>query len=476
MAHQNDRRIWWAILPLTAAVFFALATWLYRLPDRRFAQAEAAFQAGDYPRTMALLAGEASKRADDLRDRVRLKQAQAALAAGDEKEVRALLALLPPSPETRAMEQELSYAQALRLLKSGAYPQAMEAFLALGSFRDSLDRVDQIRIALAEEQYRRGEGAQAVEAFLAIGGQENRQRALEIARELTGLTDAEAALQRVRGLTPQEVERLRLVAQGQEQTRRRRLAAGFHHTVGLRADGTVLAAGDDSSGQCAVSAWAEVIEVAAGARHTVGLRADGTVLAAGDDSFGQCEVSAWKNVVQIAAGNYDTFGLTADGAILHAGFGDYAMAANWPGDLVWIEAGGYALCALRENGTLLASHPSVAAPEATELKRAAVQPGYGLGLREDGAVLCWGIELPSWTDGIALYAGADRVLVLQVGNVLEEAAFLDRDRLLPGPLEGVKAAATGATFVAVLREDGTVACFGEDEWGACDTGGWDLDP
>lgn len=34
--------------------------------------------------------------------------------------------------------------------------------------------------------------------------------------------------------------------------------------------------------------------VAAGARHTLGLRADGTVLAAGSDEDGQAAVGAWR--------------------------------------------------------------------------------------------------------------------------------------------------------------------------------------
>ncbi|MFO7255881.1 MULTISPECIES: RCC1-like domain-containing protein [Limnochorda] len=36
--------------------------------------------------------------------------------------------------------------------------------------------------------------------------------------------------------------------------------------------------------------------IAAGDRHTVGLRADGTVLAVGDNRAGQCEVSRWRDI------------------------------------------------------------------------------------------------------------------------------------------------------------------------------------
>jgi alpha-tubulin suppressor-like RCC1 family protein len=35
------------------------------------------------------------------------------------------------------------------------------------------------------------------------------------------------------------------------------------------------------------------VAVAAGCAHSVGLKSDGTVIAAGDDTYGQCEVSSW---------------------------------------------------------------------------------------------------------------------------------------------------------------------------------------
>ena len=71
------------------------------------------------------------------------------------------------------------------------------------------------------------------------------------------------------------------------------VAAGSGHTVGLKADGTVVAMGDNGDGQCNVGNWTDIIQVAAGCLHTVGLKADGTVVAVGDNSFGQRNVSVW---------------------------------------------------------------------------------------------------------------------------------------------------------------------------------------
>ena len=44
------------------------------------------------------------------------------------------------------------------------------------------------------------------------------------------------------------------------------------------------------------------VTIAAGRRHTVGLKSDGTVTAAGDNKYGQCNVNDWRDMVAVAAG------------------------------------------------------------------------------------------------------------------------------------------------------------------------------
>ena len=55
--------------------------------------------------------------------------------------------------------------------------------------------------------------------------------------------------------------------------------------MGLKSDGTAVAVGDNSSGQCDVGAWTDIIQVACGDSHTVGLKSNGTVVAAGGTVF-----------------------------------------------------------------------------------------------------------------------------------------------------------------------------------------------
>ena len=73
-----------------------------------------------------------------------------------------------------------------------------------------------------------------------------------------------------------------------------RISAGGFHTVGLKADGTVVAVGDNDDGQCDVQDWTDIVAVAAGFHHTVGLKADGTLVAVGYNEYGRCDVGSWK--------------------------------------------------------------------------------------------------------------------------------------------------------------------------------------
>jgi uncharacterized repeat protein (TIGR02543 family) len=97
------------------------------------------------------------------------------------------------------------------------------------------------------------------------------------------------------------------------------VATGWRHTVGRKADGTVVAVGDNSLGQRNVVGWTDITQVTAGLRHTVGHKADGTVVAVGDNDYGQCNVGDWTGTTQVIAGSYHTVGLKADGTVVAAG-------------------------------------------------------------------------------------------------------------------------------------------------------------
>ena len=120
------------------------------------------------------------------------------------------------------------------------------------------------------------------------------------------------------------------------------VAAGGYHTVGLKSDGTVVAVGYNSAGQCNVGNWTDIIQVAAGYGHTVGLKPDGTVVAVGHNTYEQCNVGTWTDIIQVAAGGYHTVGLKFDSTVVAVGHNTYEQCnvGNWT-DIIQVAAGGY---------------------------------------------------------------------------------------------------------------------------------------
>ena len=72
------------------------------------------------------------------------------------------------------------------------------------------------------------------------------------------------------------------------------VAASRDHTVGLKADGTVVAAGWNDYGQCEVGDWTDITQVAAGCYHTVALKSDGTVVSTGSPSAYLYTIADWN--------------------------------------------------------------------------------------------------------------------------------------------------------------------------------------
>lgn len=109
---------------------------------------------------------------------------------------------------------------------------------------------------------------------------------------------------------------------------------GRGHVVALRADGSVVAAGDNSYGQCEVSEWSDIVAVSAGDYHTVGLRKDGTVLTTQrgpEFSESEAAISSWRDIKAIAAGYGFTLGVKADGTVVCAGLNlnGQSNVADW---------------------------------------------------------------------------------------------------------------------------------------------------
>lgn len=86
------------------------------------------------------------------------------------------------------------------------------------------------------------------------------------------------------------------------------------------------------NGQNNIAGWENMKKLAVSDEHLVGLKTDGTVMATGSNTFGQCDVENWADVVDIAAGNTATAAITSEGKVLMTGIlpNDIFAAEEWP--------------------------------------------------------------------------------------------------------------------------------------------------
>jgi len=96
------------------------------------------------------------------------------------------------------------------------------------------------------------------------------------------------------------------------------VAAGYYHSLGLKADGSIVAWGLNDYGQCNIpEPNSGFIAVAAGDYHSLGLKADGSIVAWGLNDKGQCNLpSPNSSFIAISAGYQHSLGLKQDGSIV----------------------------------------------------------------------------------------------------------------------------------------------------------------
>ena len=155
--------------------------------------------------------------------------------------------------------------------------------------------------------------------------------------------------------------RKRLASERERISKYRGLAsAGGDHTVGLKADGTVVAAGSNNWGQCDVAGLKDIVAVSAGDDYTVGLKADGTVVATeytGHQKYyhGKCDVEGWTDIAAVSAGWDHTVGLKADGTVVAVGKNNYGKCdVAGLKDIVAVSAGDDYTVGLKADGTVVA--------------------------------------------------------------------------------------------------------------------------
>jgi alpha-tubulin suppressor-like RCC1 family protein len=160
------------------------------------------------------------------------------------------------------------------------------------------------------------------------------------------------------------------------------VSAGALHVIGLRSDGSLVAAAEDSFGDfygqvTATPSGTGFVAVAGGGFHNVAIRADGSLVSWGFDDYGQVSgTPSGTDYVAVAAGRFHNIALRADGSLVAWGYNSGALVSDTPtgGGFVSVAAGGLQSVALRANGHLVTwGAYEESAPEGTFL---AIAAGY----------------------------------------------------------------------------------------------------
>jgi alpha-tubulin suppressor-like RCC1 family protein len=333
------------------------------------------------------------------------------------------------------------------------------------------------------------------------------------------------------------------------------IAAGGKHVLAIKTDGTLLSWGNNASGSLgnnsqfllnesapvAVVNAADIVALAAGQEHSLALKADGTVLAWGNDAGGQLGdnaaledkakpvvVNGANQIIDIAAGLFFSLALKSDGTMLAWGnnskgqLGDSNIIADKPtpvavsgaSDIVAIAAGSEHSLALKADGTMLAwgldnngqlgndahlvDQPlPVPVANATGIVSIAAGYNHSLALTSSGNVLAWGSDfggqlgdnIPKVNKSTPVsVTGANQIVAIAGGHFHSLALKADGTMLawgsdtfgelgdgdqlnpqgLPVNVENVSnivAIDAGEQFSLALKSDGTLQSWGQDSSG-----------
>ena len=219
------------------------------------------------------------------------------------------------------------------------------------------------------------------------------------------------------------------------------VSSGYSHVVALRADGTVLACGDNQHGECNVSSWRNMVAVAAGFQFTVGLQGNGTVLAVGNKRDGCCDANRWKNIAEIAVTPDQVLGLRRDGTAISVG-------------------------RRSESVCNVSAWKNVVSIMATTVGGASAL----FGLQSDGRVLVAGLdqsgqtEIAKWTCITSISAGFAHVVGLRADGSVVAAGSNRKGQCNVSGWRHIVMISACVNCTVGLKDDGTVVFAGDDDW------------
>lgn len=255
------------------------------------------------------------------------------------------------------------------------------------------------------------------------------------------------------------------------------VAAGSVHSLGARSDGTVVAAGHNTAGQNAVSAWADVIAIASYGELSAAVTDEGKVLVAGKNAESLSAALAWTDIWAVAVGQAHILGLKADGTVVAAGDNAAGQGdvSSWTGIVAIAAAGNHSL-GLKADGTVVAAGDNAASQGNVSAWANVVKIAAGkdvsVAVTAEGKALSTKDDLSAWADVKDIAAGDSMTAaVTKAGAVLSMPQNAEASAI-----SGADAIAAGAAHMVVMKADGVAAAFGSDSDFQLSVTGWQLRP
>lgn len=413
-----------------------------------------------------------------------------------------------------------AYNEADALFNEGKYDEAASAFQALGDYKDSSQRLEDVIRCMMDDIYEYG---------LQLMQQQDYEVAIEQFELLDGYKDAETKIEEatigILDLKYSNAEKL--LADGQyeqaidvfleiinygdvvtdyrdsmakiEEAENGILANKYSAAEDLYNNGEKIAAAlsfaelDDYSDAKARSfvIWGEITQrdtIAAHEYNSVAVKSDGTVVATGANWDGECDVYDWNNVVAVSMGDRHTIGLKSDGTVVATGYDDDRLYVGGWHDIVAISAGYAHSVGLMSDGTVVATGENwddqCEVDDWSDIIAISAGEVHTVGLKSDGTVVAtdissfadgnWGqCEVSDWKDIVAICAGDNHTVGLKADGTVVAVGL---DWTFAGVEEWTDIIAISASgqHTFGLKSDGTVLRVGRTvhDYGSYDVSGW----
>ena len=254
------------------------------------------------------------------------------------------------------------------------------------------------------------------------------------------------------------------------------VSAGYSHSCGLRANGTVVCWGYNGRGQSDAPSG-KFSSVSAGSRHSCGVRTDGTADCWGNNKYGQSDAPSGA-FMSVFAGSRYSCGLRADGKAVCWGDEDLGLAEAPPQTFAaiagsWFQA---LACGLQIDGTVAcwgSSYGQHVDEPAGPFTAVSLASGNTCGIRTDETVVCWGDDRSS---GI-LSSPSGTFASLDAGSQHSCGVRTDGMAVCWGNNEYGQSDAPSGKFSSVsagyrhscgVRVNGSAICWGDDSHGKLD--------